>query len=90
VLRVTDADPDRRALLRRRRHLGRQLEAEEARRRGLFFSRPLQVFVGDRNDACEFAPKQTCSIRRWIDARVKFLSRVFTALNLLPSMATIA
>lgn len=32
----------------------------------------------------------TCSIRRWIEARVKFLSRVFTALNLLPSIATIA
>ncbi|TPW00408.1 MAG: hypothetical protein USCAAHI_00147 [Beijerinckiaceae bacterium] len=32
----------------------------------------------------------TCSIRRWIEALVKFLSRAFTALNLLPSMAATA
>src|ERR1700730_1836132 len=32
----------------------------------------------------------TCSIRRWIEAWVKFLSRAFTALNLLPSMAATA
>ena len=32
----------------------------------------------------------TCSIRRLIVARVKFLSRVFTALNLLPSIAATA
>src|SRR5438552_10582721 len=31
-----------------------------------------------------------CAIRRCILAAVKFLSRLFTALNLLPSMATIA
>src|SRR6266542_1536583 len=31
-----------------------------------------------------------CTIRRCIFAGVKFLSRLFTALNLLPSMATIA
>src|SRR5208282_2401841 len=31
-----------------------------------------------------------CAIRRCILAEVKFLSRLFTALNLLPSMATIA
>jgi hypothetical protein len=29
-------------------------------------------------------------LRRWIEAWVKFLSRVFTALNRLPSMATMA
>ena len=28
-------------------------------------------------------PAPTCSIRRWIEALVKFLSRAFTALNLL-------
>src|ERR1700730_13289122 len=32
----------------------------------------------------------TCSIRRWIEALVKFLSRAFAALNLLPSMAATA
>src|ERR1700720_4959610 len=32
----------------------------------------------------------TCSIRRWIEALVKFLSRAFPALNLLPSMAATA
>src|SRR3984893_16827189 len=32
----------------------------------------------------------TCSIRRWIEALVKFLARAFTALNLLPSMAATA
>src|ERR1700694_4647888 len=31
-----------------------------------------------------------CSRRRFILASVKFLSRLFTALNLLPSMATLA
>src|SRR5262249_43633153 len=31
-----------------------------------------------------------CSIRRWILLGVKFLSRLLTALNLLPSIATIA
>ena len=30
----------------------------------------------------------TCSIRRWIEARVKFLSRMFTALKRLPSIAS--
>jgi hypothetical protein len=30
-----------------------------------------------------------CAIRRSILARVKFLSRLFTALNLLPSIATL-
>ena len=31
-----------------------------------------------------------CAMRRSILARVKFLSRLFTALNLLPSIATLA